>query len=718
MMLKRIVAIGGFLLVVWLAFVLRQRAANLLPVDYDEDDYLGAAIHYAQALRQRDLAEIINYDYNYEHPPLTKLAYGLAILSLQPAEALPEKPASAPIASSLPQPHFQVARQLSVVIGALEVLVLALVNPLAGFFLGINTWQIKYTSQIMLEPLPSLMSMLTVFFYLKSGRRWNVWLVLAGLSLGLTVASKFPYGVVGIAIVAHWLWQDYPRDAGREAKSWLRWLAPVFLWGLLSIGFFIIANPRLWVEPLPRLWQAISFHGEYATSDYVRRAGFPFWQPLVWLFGSVPWHPGVFLISVDVLITLLALLGFRRMWQEQPLFALWLVIAIGFLLIWLTKWPQYILILTAPLSLSAAYGFQVAIWQPLVNLRKRKADKSRLDFFEGRDRARLRALKIAAPWLLPGLIVLGLIMLYPMLFQGAMALTDFSSTAIKDGLHGGVWREVWRGISGQVEPVQARIFQRSLSKEVHYSGPRLFLQLLGGAGADLVVFGIIWTALSLLTQTALGVGAAVMLHRAGVRFKGWWRVLFILPWAMPEFVAALIWAQVFDPHFGWFTHAARTWYETADYPGAVNFVTQWQGNPNYALLVLLVTATWYGFPFMMLAATAGLKMIPAEIYDAAAMDGAGGIKTFTTITLPLLLPLLIPAIIIRAIFSFNQFYIFMVLQPPFPLATFAITSFNIFNQFGQYGASAAINLFTVLILILLIWWFNRWSKAGEGYTYA
>mgnify|MGYP005849680199 CR=1 FL=1 len=717
-MFKRIVALSGFLLVVWLAFVLRQRAAALLPVDYDEDDYLGAAIHYAQALRQRDLAEIINYDFNYEHPPLIKLAYGLAILPLTPTEALPEKPANAPIASSLPQPHFQAARQLSVVFGALEVLVLALVNPLAGFFLAINTWQIKYTSQIMLESLPSLMSMLTVYFYLKSGRRLNFWLMLAALGLGLTVASKFPYGVVGIAVLAHWLWQDFPRNPDQDKIPWLRWLAPALLWGLLSVGFFFVANPRLWVDPLPRLWQAISFHGEYATSDYVRQAGYPFWQPLVWLFRSVPWHPGVFLISIDVFITIFAGLGFRRMWKEQPLFGLWLAIGIGFLLVWMTKWPQYILILTAPLSLSAAYGFRQTVWEPIRRLRITTKWASRQDLSRMRWLSGFRYLKTAIPWLLPGLVILGLIAGYPMLFQGAMALTDFSSTAIKDGLKGGVWREVWSGITGQVEPVQARIFQRSLSKEVHYSGPTLIFQLIDGAASELVVFGIIWMGLSLLSQTFLGLGAAWMLHQEGVRFKRLWRVIFILPWAIPEFVAALIWAQVFDPRFGWFTHAAKTWYETADYPGAVNFITQWQGNPTYALVVLLITATWYGFPFMMLAATAGMKLIPAEIYDAAAMDGAGTFKTFTLITLPLLKPLLIPAVIIRAIFSFNQFYIFLVLQPPFPLATFSVTSFNFFNQFGQYGASAAINLFAILILIGLIWWFSRWSRAVEGYTYA
>ena len=717
-MLRRILFGVAILCVVGVAWGVRWRALELLPIDYDEDDYLGAAIHYAQALRDKDLGEIIEYDYNYEHPPLTKLAYGLAIFPLPPAPATIERPASAPIVSSLPEPHFHTARQLSIIFGTLQVLVLALIDPLAGFFLAVNTWQIKYTSQIMLEPLPSLTSILCVFFYLKSNRRWNAWMFLSALALGITIASKFPYGVVGFAIAIHWLWEEYPTQQRIKAGSFFRWILPFMGFALLVVITFFAMNPRLWHDPFNRLWAAVSFHGEYATSDYVRGAGYPPWQPFVWLFQSVPWHPGVFLVSVDILITLFAVLGFKRLWKGQRVFALWLVLALGFLLIWPTKWPQYILILTAPLSLASGHGFRASVLEPIMFWISNFNAGSRRKSEAVSIKVGLNDLRRATPWLLPGLIVLGFIAIYPMVFQGAMALTDFGSTAIRDGLSGGVWRETWKGLTGQVEPVIPAFFQRSMSRQVHYAGSALLMQLIKGAAADFVVFGILWTFLAISIQTALGVCVALMLDRAGVLFKGWWRAVYILPWAIPEFVGALMWAQIFDPKFGWFNQAGKTWYETADYPGAVNFITQWQSNPTYALIVLLITATWCGFPFMMLAASAGLKLIPVDLHDAAQIDGAGGWKKFRYVTWPLLVPLLLPAIIIRAIFSFNQFYLFLVLQPPFPLATFSVTSFFFFDQLGQYGASAAINLFTILVLVVLILWFNRWSKASEGYTYA
>jgi ABC-type sugar transport system permease subunit len=110
-------------------------------------------------------------------------------------------------------------------------------------------------------------------------------------------------------------------------------------------------------------------------------------------------------------------------------------------------------------------------------------------------------------------------------------------------------------------------------------------------------------------------------------------------------------------------------------------------------------------------------MIPIEVYAAAAIDGATARQQFQAITWPLLLPLLAPALIIRGIAAFNQFYLFYVLQPPYPLVTLASLSYFIFDS-GKYATSAVINLFTVMVLIGFLLWFNRWSKAGEGVTYA
>ena len=96
--LFRVLAI---LFVLALALNLRLRAVERLPIDYDEDDYLGAAQRYAAFLRAGDWAGLINYDYNYEHPPLTKIVYALAIVRLPPAPLTatpaPSKPIPTPM---------------------------------------------------------------------------------------------------------------------------------------------------------------------------------------------------------------------------------------------------------------------------------------------------------------------------------------------------------------------------------------------------------------------------------------------------------------------------------------------------------------------------------------------------------------------------------------------------------------------------------------------
>ena len=204
---------------------------------------------------------------------------------------------------------------------------------------------------------------------------------------------------------------------------------------------------------------------------------------------------------------------------------------------------------------------------------------------------------------------------------------------------------------------------------MHYAGFSPLLQFFTGVGAGLLVFEVIWTVLAVSLQTALGVGVAWLLHQPGVRFRGWWRAIFILPWAIPEFVGALIWMQIFDPRYGWF-FLGTSFADTPGYPVAQHS-RPWQENPTAALVVLLIAGTWLGFPLIMLAASAGLKMIPLDVYDAAAIDGAGGWQHFRPITWPLLLPLLAPALIIRGIFAFNQFYLFYVLDPPWPLTTLA-----------------------------------------------
>jgi arabinogalactan oligomer/maltooligosaccharide transport system permease protein len=239
----------------------------------------------------------------------------------------------------------------------------------------------------------------------------------------------------------------------------------------------------------------------------------------------------------------------------------------------------------------------------------------------------------------------------------------------------------------------------------------------------ILVFNILWTMISVALQTVLGVGAALLLWNKRIRFRRGWQTLFILPWAIPEMIGSLMWMTIFVSPFGWLALALQDLGK--DIPFA--FLEGWERNPNLTMLVLLIVGLWYGFPFMMLAASAGLKQVPMDVFDAAAIDGATAWQTFRHVTWPLLMPLVVPAIIIRGIFAFNQFYlmqIFSFLHSNYFMTTLAALSYNIFNPSGffgsngQFAVSAALNIITMLVLVGFVVLFNRWSKADEGVTYA
>jgi arabinogalactan oligomer/maltooligosaccharide transport system permease protein len=712
--LKRLLLIIAAITVTLIALSARLTAVDQLPIDYDEDDYLRAGQLYARGLQTGDWSVFTRENYRTEHPPLTKIINGLVMAPLPPAPEIPDRPTTADPARSLPQPHLDNVRTAHAIFGTLEVLALALINPLAGLVLALHTWTIKYTSQVMLEALPALTNLLVVVFYLQSRRKksFNFWTLLSAIMLGLTTASKYPYTMVGVAVLIHWLWDSWPGrtdDDTRSDASAVQWLRPILAWGSIAVIVFFLADPYLWPDPINRLRDSLGYHGRYATTaSEVQEANFPIWQPLVWLAQSVPWSSDVFPVPFDAFILLFAIVGLKRLWQKYRVFALWLIIMLVFLLFWPTKWPQYILMLTAPLALSAVEGFCAVIWEPLADgvRRVRSGGVKR----PSRQQVSLawRETRHAFPWLVPGLIVLGFIALFPLIYQIAMSLTDLSSLSLRDGMRGGVLRAVGEGLTGQAKPVTVALFERSSSNQVRYAGPQVLLNLLAGGVADLVIFELVWTLTAVSLQTAFGVGVALMLNRAGVRFKGLWRTLFILPWAIPEFVGAIVWFNIFEPTNGWISLLMKKPLE-------------WQNNPTATLLILLIAALWMGWPLMMLAAMAGLKMIPPDVYDAAAVDGAKGWSRFSNVTWPLLLPVLTPVLIIRTILTFNQFYLFYVMRTNYPSLTLSTTAFFFFDATsgfgGQFAVAAALNVFTVLVLLVMVIWFMRRKQTNVAEVY-
>lgn len=701
-----------------LALATRLIAVDALGVDFDEDDYLRAGQQYAVGFQSGDPGVLLRDNYRPEHPPLSKIVTGLALTPLEPFPEVPDRPTTAGPDGDLPEAPLEAARLVQAAFGAATALVLALVSPLGGAWLAIHTWSIKYTSQVMLEAVPAFFALLAVGLSTRAWRpgagpgRRRAWLAAAAVAFGLACAGKYLYGVAGLAIVVDWALRAREASPGGSRRVPIRAVAPIAGFVALSAGAFLLADPYLWPDPVGRLASSLAYHGGYATSDAVQETGWPMWQPLVWLMGSVPrgWQrEGTFLVALDLLITALAITGIGRLWREKRVYALWLLIAFVFLLLWPTKWPQYVLILSAPLCLAAGLGTETLLRAAWGRVRRALPARGTVPDTAGpgpaRRRSSLRELRAAVPWLLPGIVGLALLAAIPIAYELLLSLTDMQLSSLKDGLSGGVMREAIGGVTGQIPAVPFDLDVQP--RQVNYVGTDLLgavtqgVWLGGQTSAAFIAFSVIWMILAVGLQAAVGIAVALVLERPGVRFATAWRTLFILPWAIPEVVGAVAWRDITHPAQGLLAQAT----------GAT---VPWTGSPELSLLVLLVAGTWMGFPLWMLVATAGLRTIPRGVGEAAELDGAGAWRRFWSVTLPLLLPLLSAAFIVRGIATFNQFYLFWVLEPNGNTNTVSTFSYQLIRgQPFYYSVSAALNVVTIAALAVVVAWFLRWRGRAE-----
>ncbi len=384
----------AFIAVGLLAFFLRLYAVNNLPNDYDEWVYLTAGRDYASAIQHGDWQAVLNSTQNYEHPVFNKLAYavGMLDLDLSPVSNANYLVNETCVGTAACQLQAR-SRLISALFGALAAALLALVSPLAGVLLAVHTFAVKYTSVVYLESLPAFTSLVAVLAYsrwlglpnrsgAKLERGNKAWLAVSAGMLGFSAASKYLYGVVGIAILLHYLLHSL-----RQRQFSLRTLIPLAVWGLGAVAVFFVCDPYVWPDPIQRLQDSLSFSMAYSKGDYVQSFPYPIWQPIRWLSRPVttfeakiiPQRPGNFPLALDSWILWLAILGLPRLIYKRPLFAVWLGVGVLFLLLWTTKWPQYVMIVLAPWCLAAGEGLWTLFWLgrlALGRLDKKPADQA------------------------------------------------------------------------------------------------------------------------------------------------------------------------------------------------------------------------------------------------------------------------------------------------------------------------------------------------------
>ncbi|MCG5445505.1 ABC transporter permease subunit [Micromonospora sp. NIE79] len=214
----------------------------------------------------------------------------------------------------------------------------------------------------------------------------------------------------------------------------------------------------------------------------------------------------------------------------------------------------------------------------------------------------------------------------------------------------------------------------------------------------------------------LGMLIALVLHSPRMRGTNFYRVLLVLPYAMPSFAMLLAWRDMFNADFGLINSLF-----------GVN--VDWFGQAWTARFAVILVQLWLGYPYMFLVATGALQAIPRELTEATSVDGASPWQSFRAVTLPLLLVALSPLLISSFAFNFNNFNaIYLTTEgAPFPAdnpangATDLLITYTYRLAFGgqgaQFGFAAAISLFIfAIVAVVSAVSFRRTRQQEEVYA--
>ena len=212
----------------------------------------------------------------------------------------------------------------------------------------------------------------------------------------------------------------------------------------------------------------------------------------------------------------------------------------------------------------------------------------------------------------------------------------------------------------------------------------------------------------MVTTTGLGMVLAVLLNWDALRFRGLYRTLLFLPYAVPGFISILVFKGLFNNNFGEINLILDALF---------GIKPAWFSDTTLAKAMILIVNTWLGYPYMMVVCMGLIKAIPADLYEASALAGAGPLTNFFKITLPLIIKPLTPLLMASLGFNFNNFVLISLLtggRPDFLDTTLPAGTTDLlvsytyriaFQDSGQnFGLAAAIStlIFFLVAAISLV----------------
>jgi ABC-type sugar transport system permease subunit len=244
---------------------------------------------------------------------------------------------------------------------------------------------------------------------------------------------------------------------------------------------------------------------------------------------------------------------------------------------------------------------------------------------------------------------------------------------------------------------------RVVGSEGQFVGFENYLRLISQPGFQTTILNTVVMVFWIQSlKLVLGLGIAVALNQ-NIRFRQFWRSLIVLPYAMPAFVAYIVWKLLFAPQGGAFNLILIDL-------GLVQTHVDFLSSKELAMPSVIVASVWRGLPFWVISFLAAMQNIPNELYESAAIDGANGVGRFRHITLPSIRHVILVVSLISTIWTTNSFEAVWLLTGGGP--SNATMTFPVLAYYGlqslRIGEAAAVSVsllpvFGVLALIVAVY---------------
>ena len=275
-----------------------------------------------------------------------------------------------------------------------------------------------------------------------------------------------------------------------------------------------------------------------------------------------------------------------------------------------------------------------------------------------------RQARLAWIFLAPCLAVLLLLGLYPLLMTFQLSFTDAHATSMEPGK--------WTGFQNFTRLLGEQDFRAALRNT------------------------LVFTAASVSIEFVLGLAIALLID-SEFRARNIVRASILIPWALPTVVAARLWGWMLTDVYGVVNDLL------VNRLGLLSEPLAWTGTNGLALASVIAVDVWKTTPFVALLLLAGLQVIPKGLYEAASVDGAGPVRRFVHVTLPLLVPAILVALIFRTLDALRVFDVVWVLtQGQFGTETLGTYAYRQLFEYSRLGFGSAVCVMLFLLIALVV----------------